>query len=748
MHLKLTGSSPSNRRSSLLHASFVALMVALAAAPARSQDERDEPVLLNADEVVWDETLGVVTAAGDVELAQGDRIVLADRVTYNERTNVVTATGNVRLLEPSGDVVFAEYAELTDDLAQGFVDDVRVLLTDDSRLAAVEGERTDEGRFLRLNRAVYSPCDLCEEDPTAPPLWQIRARRVVHDKQERQVVYRDATLDLFGLPVLYTPYLSHPDPTVERRSGFLAPTVGFSSDIGTFATVPYYWSIAPDRDLTLVPTYSTEDGLQLAGEWRQRFETGAVEFDASIVNADRLESAGGRRIVREDRWRGHLFGNGRFDLNDIWRTGFDIERTTDQTYLERYDITSEDILTSRLFVEGFRGRHYAIANAYEFQDLRPNVAERRPKLLPFAELSLLGEPNATLGGRWSLDAGLVGLLRDNGRDTHRASASAGWQRDFIADAGFVTTLEARIRGDFYYVTDHQRPDRPANAPTTDETATRLFPQAQVTVRYPLVREIGSVQQVFEPIVALTLAPNVDDDPAIPNEDSTDFDVTPTNLFRLNRFPGYDRLDSGSRMTYGINNELYGAAGGRAELFLGQSIRLREDMPASNAPGLSERASDYVGRLRISPNRYFDLRYTFQFDSDTLEPRVHDVNVTGGIPEFRVGANYYYRDPLVVNSASPKREYLTAYASSRFADNWSATISQSRDLEAVGGSLLSTTAYLTYADECFLFQLVGQRDFTSRADVEGGDTIYFRLVFKNLGEFQSPFIDTSFGSSGS
>ena len=236
----------------------------------------NQPVLLNADELTYDETLGIVIASGDVELAQGDRLLLADRVTYNEKTSVVTATGNIRLLEPSGDVIFADYSELTNDLAQGFVQQVRVLLTDNSRVAGTEAERTDQGRYMRINRAVYSPCNLCESDPTRAPLWQLRANRVVHDKEEKEIVYRDARLEMFGIPVLYTPYFAHPDPSVDRKSGFLSPVFGYGGNLGTFGAVPYYWTIAPDKDLTLTPLFSTEDGVQMRAEWRQRFESGRL----------------------------------------------------------------------------------------------------------------------------------------------------------------------------------------------------------------------------------------------------------------------------------------------------------------------------------------------------------------------------------------------------------------------------------------------------------------------------------------
>lgn len=708
---------------------------AVALAQGGGDGGSNQPVLLNADELTYDETLGIVIASGDVELAQGDRLLLADRVTYNEKTSVVTATGNIRLLEPSGDVIFADYSELTNDLAQGFVQQVRVLLTDNSRVAGTEAERTDQGRYMRINRAVYSPCDLCESDPTRAPLWQLRANRVVHDKEEKEIVYRDARLEMFGIPVLYTPYFAHPDPSVDRKSGFLSPVFGYGGNLGTFGAVPYYWTIAPDKDLTLTPLFSSEDGVQMRAEWRQRFENGRLLLDGSIVNADRKTSSG---AVKEDEWRGHLFGNGLFDLNDTWRTGFDLEKTSDRSYLRRYRISGEDILTSRAFIEGFRGRNYAVANAYQFDDLREN-SENEPFVIPMAEAQLLGEPDSVLGGRWSLGLGLVGLQRSEGRDTQRASVEAGWQREFMADTGFITTVSGSLRSDAYYVTDYVRPDDPTGRGTTD-TELRLFPQGQVTVRYPVARQIGSVQHVIEPVVSLTSSPVLEDQDDIPNEDSQDIELSPTNLFRTNRFPGVDRLDSGTRVTYGVNTGVYGFGGGFSEFFLGQSYQLsNNDDPALVASGLGKDYSDIVGRIRVSPGPYLDLQYDFQLAEENLEAQVQQFRISAGVPVLRAGANYYYRDRPTTGDTEPRREYLTTSLSSNFSEHWSVSVAQNRDLQATDNKLRSTSASLTYTDECFTFQIIGQRDNTVRSGEEGGDTVYFRLVFRNLGEVEAPIL---------
>jgi len=219
---------------------------------AQQPFETDQPTLVTADEITYNEELDTVTARGNVELSQGDRILRASTVTYNRRADMVTATGEVTLLEPSGEVVFAEYVELSGDLRDGFAEKMRLLLTDDSRLAGASGRRVNGDRSV-LQKGVFSPCALCEEDPQRPPLWQLKAERVIHDESSKDVIYNDATLEFFGVPVAYTPYFRHPDPTVDRRSGLLAPTYGFSEDLGLNIGVPYYWVIAPDKDATLEP---------------------------------------------------------------------------------------------------------------------------------------------------------------------------------------------------------------------------------------------------------------------------------------------------------------------------------------------------------------------------------------------------------------------------------------------------------------------------------------------------------------
>ena len=253
---------------------------------------QEPPVLFTADQMEYDETLMTVTARGAVELSQRDRVLRADLVTYNQKTDMVTATGNVVLVEPSGEVAFADYVELTGDMRDGFIDQLRVLLTDNSRLAANSARRID-GTRKEMSQAVYSPCELCAKDPTRPPLWQMKARRVVHDEVSKDIVYRDAVMEIAGVPVAYMPYFSHPDPTVDRRSGVLIPRIGYSDDLGAVFGLPYYHTFSPQNDMTLEPIYMSEEGAMLLGEYRHRFYFGEVTLAA--LSADfhqRLDERG------------------------------------------------------------------------------------------------------------------------------------------------------------------------------------------------------------------------------------------------------------------------------------------------------------------------------------------------------------------------------------------------------------------------------------------------------------------------
>ena len=333
---------------------FLALASLSGGAAWAQKLDASQPALIQADEMNHNDALGVVTARGRVEISQGGRVLFADMVNYHQRTNTVSATGNVVLMEQSGDTIFADYMELTNDLREGVIRQIRILLSDNSQFAAVTARRTS-GNRTTLSRAVYSPCKICREDTDATPLWQIKAERIIHDQTAREIRYKNASLEMFGIPVAYTPYFVHPDPTVDRKSGFLVPSFGSSGNVGGFLRLPYYWAIDNNRDATFSPIYTHDEGIVFSGEYRQHFDQGTFEISGSIAEADRRIGDAIATTVREDEIRGHVFSAARIDIDDIWRAGYDLNRSSDRSYLDRFSFFGSpgNTLASNAFIEGF-----------------------------------------------------------------------------------------------------------------------------------------------------------------------------------------------------------------------------------------------------------------------------------------------------------------------------------------------------------------------------------------------------------
>jgi LPS-assembly protein len=705
-----------------LRSIMVAAMLVLAVPQLAhsQQSERAVPILMTADELQFDDELGIATAKGNVEISQSDRVLLADRVTYNQRDDVVTASGNIILLEPTGEVLFAEFAELTDDMREGFLRGFSMLLADNSRLAAVSAQRRG-GVETRLNQAIYSACRDCVGFD-GEPLWNIKAAKVIHNQERREVVYRDATLELLGLPVAYTPFLSHPDPTVKRKSGLLAPTFGGSSSFGSSISLPYFWAISRDKDLTFDPTFYASKYPLITGEYRQSFANGELRSRLSGVY-DTSDST-------HKRGRGHIDAEAQFVINDDWRWGSDVNLASDDTYLARFGFPGSNTLTSRAYIERFGSRSYAAAQGIYFQGLRDaDIQEEIPLVLPKIDYNFVSEPGKA-GAFTTLDANFQSLGRDEGTSSQRASMSAGWHLPYTSNIGTVTTLSGTVQSDLYNVSDVTVPSGDKESGLTG----RIFPQLIAEWKYPWIRRGQSSGMLIEPIAALVLAPNGGNPDRIPNEDSLAVEFDETNLFSANRFPGKDRVEGGSRVVYGLRGGLYGDGGGSTTFVVGQSYQFRENSTFGVGSGLNDHRSDIVGRLTISPNKFLNLLYKTRIDADNFKAKHTEVTAVAGGRALRTDINYIFFDQT---EEFPKREEIRAGLTSDITDQWTARVDTRRDLSDNGGTL-SWGASLRYNCDCLDFSINYSRTFTQDRDVPPEESIFVRIVFKTLGEFGTAF----------
>jgi LPS-assembly protein len=699
--------------------SCLALMLGAGAATAQPADGvRD--TLLQADEVSYDEATDTVVASGRVEIAREGSILLADRVTYERGRDVVTATGNVSLIEPNGTALFVEKIEVTSDLNQALASELRVLLSDKSRMTGRAFRRRNASSD-ELYEAAYTACDVCEG---RDPVWQVNASQVRRDADKQMIYYNDVWLNLLGVPVFYTPYLAHPDPSAGRKSGLLLPIIGGGSNLGLSYMQPYYVNIAPDKDATLSPLVTTSAGKGATVEYRQDFRHGRLNFFGSGVAGD---------PATPGEFRGHIRSWARWDMTEDWRSGADVNLATDQTYLRRYnfDQAAATWLTTNAFAERFGRNSYFSANAYYFQRQRNVIAQPTPIISPLLYYNYTTDP-LPWGGFLEIDASGVVLSRVKGNDAHRLSATASYHLPFTTRGGHLITARAAFRADGYYVSNYLRP---GTARPFSGTTGRTVPEASIEWRWPLARSGDDFTQVIEPIIMGVITPIGINPDEIPNEDSRDFEFDDTNLFETQRFTGYDRVEEGARVSYGVRWAAYNRRGGILSAMVGQSYRFQQRSAFTALSGLNRKLSDYVGRVDVSPNEYISLQYRFRLDKDSLDNRRSEVNALLGPDLFRLGIGYIDILPTATVSgpAESRRELYTAL-STKVTQYWAVRASHRENL-APGGGSIRTDVVLSYEDECFAFDLTVARDNTSDRDFRSGVGVLLRFSLKTIGDLR-------------
>jgi len=687
----------------------------------------NKEIYFSANEMENNRDLETITAIGDVNIIRDGLTLNADKVIYNQKDDIVTAVGNVRMIDSENNVLFSDYVVLSNQMSQGEMENIKVIMKDESRIAA-RRIRTMSNKNKIMNNAVYSPCDVCTANPN--PLWQLKARKIKHDAESQNVYYKDAVLEIKGFPVFYTPFLSHPDPQVKRRSGFLIPGFGSSSYLDGYLQPKYFWNISPHEDLTLSPIISAKRGLIADAGYRRYFERGYLNTQGSIMRDDDKEET-----------RGNLYVKSRYELNDYWVSDLDLNYVSDSLYLKDLSLPKKEDawLTSSAKLQGFDNRNYAAIEAYYYKlisyDLRVlDVQEFRrrkydkPYALPLITYENISEPG-TYGAYFKNTFDFASVLRDQDASTQRLSMINSWNLPYTSPYGEKYRMVASVKSDAYYVDNYTNPE---NKKFTGETG-RIFPQLGLEWKMPFVRATDTSRHIVEPVVVGVVAPKAGNKiNKIPNEDSLYAELDDTNVLDIDRYAGYDRNDTGSRISYGINWSSYGTVIGRTQAFIAQSYKFSED--ESFAPGdYNKRFSDYVGRIYANPNKYLDMNYRFRFDKDDLDMKYSELSARIGPEILNAYISYIYmqgNEATLAENIGERKELYTALGA-KLTRDWSISIYNRQDLTKGGGSL-EHGGSLIYEDECL--KVIGNIHRYDSTDPEDENDYEFTvsLYLKTLG----------------
>ncbi len=745
---------------------------------------RDPDIIyLEADTLTNDEATQILTAEGHVEGRYQDKSLRADRVVYNLSSGQVIASGNVILVQADGSSQYADKLELSNELEAGTATDFVARLPDGGVTAARFVARGEDGE-VELYNAYYTACKVCEDKPN--PSWRIKARQVTQDNDSRTVQYRDATFELFGLPILYTPYLAHPDPSAERASGILTPFFGFSESTGLNARLPYYWAIDDYTEATITPRVYSKVNPLLEYEVARQFHTGRVELEGSVTygsifdrNGNSFDDASAftdpdNAPVGKDI-RGHINAKGLFAPSDFWTYGFGLQYTSDDNFLTRYDLNEERETqglyegesrrnTSQAFIVGQDDSTRFTLSSVAFQDRRDRIIELGDDQFTFTETDdgalpviaprLEGEHYFTdplLNGRLKASGNLTVLNRDTGSDYTRATAQLDYGKTWIAPGGIEVKPFGNLRVDYYDID----PDDDITANAENRSFDRTLGQAGVDIRYPFLKAGESVTWTLEPRVQVTHSfgdAKLDEFVAsgasniLLTEDAGNADLNAALLWQSNKSSGFDFWQEGTRIDVGGSVSANWGRRSSGSLFVGQSFSSggdgqvidglsSEDGGFLLGSGLQGDQSDIVGEASLNLGRAFStqtrLRYNEDLDAFTRidsSARLRTKWVEANARYFRLNSE----SQSLVDTLDAPPEEITGAVRLNLTENWSTSYSATRDLDS--NSTRRQAFGLRYRDDCTLVELLyTQRSFDNDAILDNSG-LGIRVSLLSLGEF--------------
>ena len=707
---------------------------------AQAKEEKNIPIYFSADEVIEDSNTKTITAQGDVIITREKTTLKTDILTYDRKNDILIAKGNVSISQPDGSTIYANQATLSDKMSKGTINEVKAILADESRISAKRIKQTAK-KDKHFFHAVYSPCDVCAENPK--PLWSIKARKVTHDNTNHDVYYRSAYLTIKDVPVLYSPFLSHPDPTVKRRSGFMPPSLLSNKYLRAAVAVNYFININEHEDILLSPIFSDKQDVVFGGRYRKMLYNGELSTTGTIMKDKETKKT-----------RGNITAIGRYEINDLWLAKMDINYASDGAYLKDLSLPgkTDTWLTSTVSFERFKNRDYASIEGYSYKlisySLRnANINEykqreySKPYILPLATYENISETNS-IGAYFKNTFNLASIYREHDEtQTQRATMINSWNLPYTSPFGEKYRFMASLKSDLYYIDDFYN-----NNNNYTGSVGRIFPQAAVEWRLPFVKATEKSRQIIEPIIVAVASPNGGNKiNKIPNEDSLNAQLDDTNLLDIDRYAGYDRNDTGSRISYGLNWSSYGNILGRTSSFFGQSYYINKNESFAQALGDDSKLSDYVGRLYAAPHSYLDVNYRFRLDKDNLDIKYSELNSRIGSSILSANISFISikgRDKkggdtnLYFFDDYKQRKELYTSLNAKISKNWSLQIYNRQNLAKEDKRSLEHGGKLIYEDECFkLITNVHKYDSTD-PDYEDGYEFSITFLLKTLGSIGS------------
>lgn len=668
---------------------------------------KDKSYVIDADEVEYDDNSQTVTAKGHVEIFRDEYTLKADKITYNKNTKKAYALGNVIMLSPNGDIIKSNNIEVDNVLKQAITELATARFNNDSKFTA-EKVHYYYPNITIFKNVSYTPCALCEGKA---PEWQIKSSKVSYEK-EKNVSYLHNIFEIYGVPVLYIPYFATSAPDAPPRSGFLFPKHYKYKDIyGYGIMVPYYYRIADNKDLLYSPIITTKQGILHQAQFRHLLKDGSYEIGGNYIHTK------DRAIVKVPNERYHTEGKMNYRFNDKWFMDAKIDRVSDKSYLHNYWDKNFNHLTSNASFYYVDGRDHGSIETYSFQGLREQDSKRTdPSILPLMNYHT---EHFAPGGKYTFETNVVNVARSHAVNSSRISTKLGWDKTYYYNYQEVSILRS-FKMDMYNFKDKRDAEASSSVTNNKKQVVRAVPELEVVWKYPLVSKSAKNSFYLEPVVDLIVSPNTSKNDEIINEDSQAVEITDANLFSSNRYSGFDRVESGTRVSYGAFASGIIENGMEYNALLGQSYIFKKNDDYGIESGMRDKNfSDYVGRTGFKPNKFFELYYRGRLDSRTYDLRRNeigtnfDMNVTHDIIDsVHFNVNYIHYNYLSTIENTQVYQSIGFGGAINFYEKWYVKGDFRRNTSKVGNFMVGSKVGVGYKSDCTQLQISATKDFTS------------------------------------
>ena len=650
-----------------------------------AQSDNSDDIDITADKIEVYNDGNEIKATGNILIQTEEYLSSTDNLIYNKIEERVKTSGNIIIKDKLENYYYFDRFISDKDFSRASGTNTKIRLNDGSRIVGKSFKRTD-ANINQINDALYTPC-LNENYVTANcPGWKLSANKVVHDVEKQNIYYEGATLSILNVPVLYSPFFSHPDPSVKKRSGLLMPSISSDNNLGTTFSIPYFFNLSSNYDVTLTPTIQSKADDYYSISYRHLTKNHQFNIDSSISSD---ESNTGTK--------NHVFINGEVK-NPFGKFDYKIQTSNNDTYLRKNYIAQETILTSGLNFTKEMDNSYLDFSSYIYKHLNNTSNQKWEYVYPNISYDIYNYKDPIYGLSWKIDNSLLNYKTINKNYEQQLSSEILSDDVHISKKTglkFVNTVQNRL---IYF-----------NNSVNNFSQLRVFPQLSSKISYPLSKSRNDRTEILEPIVMPILAPH--------NNYTNDQNISSSNIFSLNRETSLSQWESGPRINYGINwlvsnsNLVFNTS-------LGQSIKAEKDN--------STKISNYFIGNTLDFGNIGYIKTDITIDRQDLYLKDNNINSSLNFGEIKLGFDYDYETLNKIKTS----EQISIGAKLNFYKHINLIMSARKDL--MSDKSIGNAIGLNYENDCLAVNLNYFTDFTAIDDIKNSRGFSINIVLKPFG----------------